>query len=84
VLRSTTCRRSGRTTTFLSLGEQSHDPEAVRAGFHLTTRRKGLATEATAVQRRLIFGGHYPELKDRLTELMILRGRLAAHLLAGR
>ena len=70
---------------FLSLAWQclSDSQEAHLSAMNLGFRRKGVLSEAQAVQRDAVLGGRYPHLKDKLNELRIIRNQITQRTLAG-
>jgi CHAT domain-containing protein/tetratricopeptide (TPR) repeat protein len=68
---------------YLSLVLASRTPDINRDAFEVVFRRKGLAAEVLAARRDAILSDRHPQLRSRLNELALLRGRLAELILAG-
>ncbi len=75
----------GRFDIFLSLIVQSFASSAPTRGdaFDAVIRRKGLATQALALQGQLVFAGKYPELADTVKKWQTLRAQIARKTLDG-
>lgn len=67
----------------LVLGYHSHSPATVGSTLDLVLQRKAISAEALAVQRDVILGGRYPQLKPDLEQLSSLRMQIARRILAG-
>lgn len=57
--------------------------DAIQSTFNLILRWKCISVEAFATQRDLVLGGKYPELKEPLNQLTMLRRQIAAKMLLG-
>lgn len=69
----------------LSLVSQFHaaDPTAVRAAFDCVLRRKGIVTDALALERGAVMDGTSAVLRSKLKELTALKWEIAERTLAG-
>jgi len=57
--------------------------EAIRSALDHVLQRKALTAEAAGAQQRAILEGRYPELRDRLELLHLLRGQIARKVMTG-
>ena len=76
-------RELGMMLLSLVLAHFRDTPDAVRLALDYVLRRKALAAETASVQRRLILSGRYPQLRESLQRLDLLRGQVASKILSG-